>query len=292
MNYITVGVDGSQASARALEWAAAEAARTGSALRIVHAMDLPDVTGIYSPAKISPLGVAELTKFSRRLLRAAAHRVENIAPGVRVDTRSATGAASAVLVHQSHESDAVVVGSRGLGAFEGLLGSVSTKVAARAECPVFVIPDHGGPERASGPIVAAVDDSDSGVDALRYALKEALVRNTPVRAVIAYELPIVSVPVYPGVTSSFEQDGQDQAAAVLQKAIDQARTTDTDRVPVESVVVEGPAVEAILANARDAQLIVVGSRRHGVFQQLLLGSTSRLLLHRTDLPVAVVHHRA
>lgn len=289
MSWMTVGIDGSGGSERALDWAATEANAVGCDLEIVHAIEIPDPTGLYSPARISPVGVAELRKFSHALLRAAEQRAAQLAPGIHVTARSRTGTPTAVLVHESHTAAAIVVGSRGLGAFEGLLGSVSTKVAVRATCPVFVIPDHGEPAIPGGPIVVGVDDSECSVQALRFALAEARLRGTSVRAVTAYQLPMVSVPLEPGVITSFEQDAHDHAVGLIEKAADRARTSATEDIKIESVVVEGPAVEAILAYAQDAQLIVVGSHRRGVVGQLVLGSTSRLLLHETSRPVAVVH---
>lgn len=288
MSYIAIGIDGSGGSSRALDWAAAEASRHNCDLEILHAIDIPAPTGIYGRARLSPIVVAELKRFSHDLLRAAAQRVAAIAPGIKVSTRTKIGSPAAVLVHTSLRAEAIVVGSRGLGAFEAFIGSVSTKVAARAHCPVLVIPDHGVDLPADAPIVVGIDDSKFSAAALRFALAEARLHDTTVRAVNAYQLPMVSIPLAPGVLSSFEIAAHDEAVAMVEKRVSQARTSDSDDVKVDAVAVQAPTVDSILTYADDAQLIVVGSHGRGVTGQMILGSVSRRLLHQTDRPVAVV----
>lgn len=288
MNHITVGIDGSAGSARALEWAAAEAAASGSELHIVHALNVPATGGIYRHTRPSTPWVTELEKFSRELLDTAARHVAEIAPDVDVSTQTLKGPAAAVLVHASRDAHAVVVGSRGLGALEGFIGSVSLKVATGAGCPVIVIPDRDTEPGPDGPIVVGVDDSPFSVAGLRFALQEALLHGTWVRAVYAYQLPMISIPIEPGVMSGFEQASHDEAMAMVDKVIGEARTEETRDVKIESVVLQGPTVESMLDYAGDARLIVVGSHGRGVVRRLLLGSVSRRLLLETDRPVAVV----
>lgn len=289
MSWITVGIDGSRGSERALEWAAVEASRAGRELDIVHAIEVPSPSGIYSPARISPLGVIELRRFSHALLRTAEKRAMQLAPGTMISPRSRTGTATGVLVHASQNAAAIVVGSRGLGAVRAAIGSVSTRVAVRAACPVFVIPDLEEPALPGGPIVAGVDGSESSVTALRFALREAQLRGTSVRAVTAYQLSAAWIPLEQGVITRFEQDVHDQAAGLIDNAVTAARTADTEDVKVEPVVIRGQAVESILASAQDAQLIVVGSHRRSLVQQMVMGSIGLLLLHHATRPIVVVH---
>ncbi|WP_195908991.1 universal stress protein [Microlunatus sp. Gsoil 973] len=288
MTHITVGIDGSTGSTRALEWAAAESSLTGCDLEIVHAVDLPRTGGIFTNTAIGDKAITEMSRFSQDLLDIAARRAAEVAPDVRMWTRTEVGSPAAVLSAASSDAEAVVVGSRGLGAFESFIGSVSVRVATRAGCPVFVIPDQDTEPSRGGPIVVGVDDSEYGAAALRFALQEALLRKTSIRAVTAYQLPMVSVPLQPGVMTSFEQDEHERALATIEKLLDQVRTDETNDVKTESAVVQGPTVEGILAHANDAQLIVVGSHGRGMVRRLLLGSVSRRLLYETDRPVAVV----
>lgn len=288
MSYLTVGIDGSAGSGRALDWAAAQAARAGYALEVVHAVDAPHPTGIYGRARLNPVIVTDLQKYSQDLLDAAAEQVAHIAPEVKVSTRSERGPAASVLVEASYGASAIVVGSRGLGAFEAFVGSVSNKVAARARCPVFVIPDHGIEPPADGPIVVGVDGSDFSVAALRFALAEARLRDTSVRAVTACQLPVVAMPLVPEEIARFQVAEHEAALAMLQQQIGRAQSGDAEDVKVESVVIEAPTVDSILESADDAQLIVVGSHGHNLNTQMILGTVSRRLLHQTDRPVAVI----
>ena len=57
---------------------------------------------------------------------------------------------------------------------------------------------------------------------------------------------------------------------------------------MDHVAVEGRAADAILGQAGDAQLIVVGTHGKGLVRRVLLGSVSRQVLNDADRPVAVV----
>lgn len=220
------------------------------------------------------------------LLNIAARRAAAVAPQVKIDTRIQIGSPTSVLVDASWDGAALVVGSLGLGAFEQFLGSVSVRVATRAHCPVFVVPDHGMEPASQGPIV--VGESEFSIAALRFALKEAVLRKTSVRAVTAYQLPTVSIPLEPAAITSLEQRRHDLAVETIETVLGEARTDETQNIRTETVVVQGSTAESILRNAKDAQLIVVGSHGRGPVRRLLLGSVSRRLLY---LSVAVVGGR-
>jgi nucleotide-binding universal stress UspA family protein len=59
-------------------------------------------------------------------------------------------------------------------------------------------------------------------------------------------------------------------------------------VEVDSAVVQGHPVELLIGQSRSAQLVVVGSRGHGGFAGLRLGTVSHQLLHHADCPVLIV----
>jgi nucleotide-binding universal stress UspA family protein len=159
-----------------------------------------------------------------------------------------------------------------------------------AKCPVFVIGE--GDERPStGPVVVGVDDSDFGIAALAFAIAEAGRRKTTVRAVYAYRLPALAIPVEPDLIDALQTSEADQAAKVITAAVEKARTPETASVEVEQMTVEDVPVNAILEQSKDAQLIVVGSHGRGFVRRLLLGSVSRQVLHDADRPVVVVGTR-
>ena len=132
---IVVGVDGSAAAAKALEWALAEARARNATLEVVHAWNLPAIAVPYVPDTTAIEAAA--AQLIDETLRAA--NVSEDDPNV-VRTLL-PGAPAAVLVELGEHADLVVVGSRGLGGFKGLLlGSVGQQVATHAPCPAVVVP--------------------------------------------------------------------------------------------------------------------------------------------------------
>lgn len=132
---IVVGIDGSQSSRAALRWAADQAARTGGSLEIMTAWAWPNSYGwvVPIPEGYDPKADAE------RLLASAAAEVRQDHPGLETRTSVLQGHPAPALVDASRGAALLVVGSRGLGEFTGmLLGSVSEHCAAHAHCPVLV----------------------------------------------------------------------------------------------------------------------------------------------------------
>ncbi|GAA2720749.1 universal stress protein [Cellulomonas aerilata] len=138
---IVVGVDGSDTSRAALHWAHEEAAHHGASLTVVTAWHLPTLP--MSP----PLGALPDEGYESQPKRNALATLDRLVAdlGTRdpaVDVRSAIveGNPAKVLIDRSEECDLLVVGSRGLEGFSGmLLGSVSQHVMAHAHCPVVVV---------------------------------------------------------------------------------------------------------------------------------------------------------
>jgi nucleotide-binding universal stress UspA family protein len=141
INSIVVGVDGSDSSRAALQWAHEEAAHHGASLTVVTAWHLPTLP--MSP----PFGTLPAEGYESQPKRNALAVLERLVAGLEatepaVDVRSSIveGNPAKVLIDRSSECDLLVVGSRGLEGFSGmLLGSVSQHVVAHAHCPVVVV---------------------------------------------------------------------------------------------------------------------------------------------------------
>jgi nucleotide-binding universal stress UspA family protein len=139
MTTIVVGVDGSDHSAAALRWALDYAERLDDA-RIVAVMSWS-----YPIMPVVPLGATyvpmeDLTDVTVERLREVVDEVVGDAPVV-VEQVVRTGTAAQVLLAEAEHADLLVVGTRGLGGFTGLLlGSVSHQIANHAPCPVAIIP--------------------------------------------------------------------------------------------------------------------------------------------------------
>lgn len=138
---IVVGVDGSAASADALRWAMRQAEHTGAEVRAVLAWQLPAVTYDYPVT----WGDMDFEAAARKDLQRVVDDVSAEHPGVAVTAELVRGHPAEVLVGRSREAGLLVVGSRGHGAFAGmLLGSVSVYCTQHAHCPVIVFrsPEH------------------------------------------------------------------------------------------------------------------------------------------------------
>ena len=142
----------------------------------------------------------------------------------------------------------------------------------------------------TGRIVVGIDGSQFGTNALRYAIAEAAVRKTSVRAVAAYDVlqPQAYPLADPELLARMRSDIEAEAAGNITRALDEAQGTEPASVNVDHVAVKGLAADAILSHAGDAQLIVVGTHGKGLVRRVLLGSVSRQVLNDTDRPVAVV----
>lgn len=137
---ILVGVDGSEGSRVALEWALAEAKRFAAHLTILSAYRL-EVSWIDGP-DYSQWEEAERRAAERGLAKMLGDAT--VPPDVEVETRVVEGNPVNVLIEASTDADLLVVGSRGRGGLTGvLLGSVSQRCVERAHCPVVVVPQGG-----------------------------------------------------------------------------------------------------------------------------------------------------
>lgn len=131
---IVVGIDGSEPSRQALRWAARQAKLTGAKLHVVICWELPSL------AYMSPLPAGLDFEGDTRTVLQATLEEELGADAAQVETSIAEGHPAPVLVEQSKYADLLVVGSRGHGAFTGmLLGSVSEHCVTHAQCPVVVV---------------------------------------------------------------------------------------------------------------------------------------------------------
>jgi nucleotide-binding universal stress UspA family protein len=134
-------------------------------------------------------------------------------------------------------------------------------------------------------IVVGVDGSECSVSALRWALAEARLRNARVRVVHAWSYPHVSTyhEAAHAMTIPFAELGDEMLDRVLADV-----AADAKEIAVERAVLEGAAAEALLGEAAEAALLVVGSRGVGGFASLLLGSVSQQCAHHAPCPVVIV----
>lgn len=137
MQKIVVGVDGSEGSQKALQWAIEEAGRRDATVEALHAWEPGLTAGLYSGAVFTEESVQEAGEKVLDDTIAAA----DPAGSTKVERRCVTAQPAAALIEAGKDADLLVVGSRGIGGFYRLLiGSVSSQVAHHAPCPVVVVP--------------------------------------------------------------------------------------------------------------------------------------------------------
>ena len=139
-------------------------------------------------------------------------------------------------------------------------------------------------------IVAGVDGSEGSKEALRFALAEATLRGATVRAVHAWSLPIAFGGPYMPPQPYDGTELQDQARASLDADVDEV-LREGSPVDVERVVERGSPADVLVHAAEGADMLVVGSRGHGGFAGLLLGSVSQQCAQHAPCAVVIVRQR-
>jgi len=138
-------------------------------------------------------------------------------------------------------------------------------------------------------IVVGVDGSECARDALVRAAKEAALRGARLQVVCAWEIPpaVYAGGLAPAIDQATLDGFRENAEAVVREAVAEVERVQPS-VPCEGEALEGQPAEVLLDQARDASLIVVGTRGRGGFASLLLGSVSQQVVHHAPCPVLVV----
>lgn len=138
-------------------------------------------------------------------------------------------------------------------------------------------------------IVVGVDGSPGADEAVRHAAREARLRGARLLLVTTWHVPAVA---YGGVGASplvgMNEEFQGNAEAIQEETLKRLGG-DLEGLEVEHVVREGRAASVLLEEAARADLLVVGSRGHGGFVGLLLGSVSSECAQHAEVPVLIVH---
>lgn len=279
---VVVGADGSEHGIAALRWAAHTAVAYGLPLTVLYAR--PD-------AMAEPTLVSEPTG----VLGAASALARTAAPELEIRALQMPDAPVQSLLAAGENADLLVLGSRGIEGFRGLLlGSTALHVAPYAPCPVVVV--HSGLEGGvpfedldgypgnPGQVVLGYDGSPASNRAAAFAFRHAE----------AVGCGVVAVTVEPGKgepeTEQIDPEnatpGSDTSAFHSPVIVTAGSFPD---VPVKFVAGTGRPAEVLLSEAGGAELLVVGSRGSGGFSGLIMGSVSQKVLAHASCPVAVLH---
>ncbi|KAA5825478.1 universal stress protein [Saccharopolyspora hirsuta] len=261
---VFVGVDGSAHSVGAAMWAAREA-------DLLRAPELRLVM-----ASSDPLRDDEVWE----TVSAVVDRLVSSHPRLEISPEVVHGYPADVLVRRSNEAQLLVVGARGHSSLSAILiGSVSTKVAMHAHCPV-VVRDH----RDSGPVAVGLDNSRHSRAALAFAF-DAAARHAAGLVAVHVWRDVGYVPSVPALSLEMTEV-REEAQRVLVRQL-AGWTEQYPEVPVREVVQCGHPVAELAAASVDARLLVVGHRGRGEFPGLL-GSVAAGVIQHASCPVAVV----
>ena len=282
---VLVGVDTSTCSRLALQWAAGAARHLGVPLHVVEAWQYPSDTVVRFGRVELPDPEHADAMLNEHLTKLVAETIGD-AGGLDLTVEVVRGPTSGALLNlAAGHASMVVVGSRGMGGFRGLLlGSVSRQLCEHAPCPVTVVrhlPRDG--QVRLDTIAVGVDGSAHATRALVQAAD--LAERTGARIIAVHAAAPGAVPdttVEPVATSGrrLEDLLEEWCAPLHERGLDDH----------ETVVAEGDARTALLdvAEERGADLVVVGSRGLGPVSKLVLGSVASSLIQHSHIPVTVV----
>jgi len=264
---VVVGVDGSEASLHAVEWAAREAERRKSPLRIV---SVPEMPPRMREEPGTPTVSTSLTEYAERTLESALTRSKELAPGLVAEGELVTGAPAVVMTEAGSDALMVVVGARGVGGFAALLlGSVSRYVAMHASCPVVVIRAETAAD-VQREIAVGIRDPSEGTEALTFAFEEAALSGAELVA----------------VHSGHGHDTSPEITRTLEETLQEWR----DKYPAVAVrpdVVHGHPAQVLAEYSARADLVVLG--RHGKSGVIpAIGSKQHAVLNHARGSVAIV----
>jgi nucleotide-binding universal stress UspA family protein len=232
------------------------------------------------PGPVTPAPI-EMVEAGQRVLDEAAAVADGFGAPVVHEEYLLEAPAPAALTEASEAALLVVVGGRDRARHEpGWLGPVPIRLAAKAHCPVVVVPSEAN---LKGGVVVGLDGSAVSEDAAGFAFHQASRRGTPLTAILAFA--VASPPV--GLDVSLFADRRADAQRQLSEALSGWAEKFPD-VVVHQLVTDEPPVRALRAASTTASLVVVGTHGRGFLLRHVMGSVSSALLRISDCAVAVV----
>jgi nucleotide-binding universal stress UspA family protein len=288
---IIVGVDGSEASKRALQWAAQQAAAERRELTLVHTVKAVAPPSMDAKVVNASRAQEALQAAGRKVLDAARIEAARWAPGLDVTDVLGVTDARELLLQMSEGADMLVVGSHGRGRVRSaLLGSVSVALVRRAHCPVVVVrPGNAGTVRNG--IVVGVDALPESQPVLEFAYREASVRDLPLTVLHSGWSILAGTPE----AAAYMVAETNEARELERLALAEAMAGMAEKYPdvnVTTRLVQGPPQDALVRLGERMNLIVVGSHQARGVERAIFGSVSVGVVEHASCPVAVVPVRS
>lgn len=283
---ILVGVDGSRESDAAVRWATAEAVLRGLPITLMHVIAPIVVTW---PVRYLESSYVEWQEDNARHVIERAQKTllatigEARPPAVR--TKVQRDGIVTELAAASAEASMIVVGSRGMGPVGGaVLGSVSRSLLHHARCPITVVKaDLAQSVNPRLPVLLGIDGSPASEAATTFAFEEASRRNVDLVALHAW----TDVGIFP-IAGMDWRVYEDEGHEVLAERLAGWQEQYPDVTVRRRIVCDRPA-RWLIDEAKQAQLVVVGSRGRGGISGMFLGSVSTAVAESATAPVTVVH---
>src|SRR5690349_18804480 len=252
---VVVAVDGSEDSLRAAEWAALEARRRSTRLRIV---SVPAIVPRLHSYQASPTVIANaLRGIAARALGAAITRCEEVAPGLPVTTDLLSGEPALAVTESGTDAAMLVVGARGAGGFASMvLGSVSRYVASRAACPVGVVREESMAVHRE--ITVGIRDPQDIGAALAFAFDEAMRRSADLVVVHTWYWIPASVTAVRGAATGMRPDDPVRVSTEADRQLVAALAGWRDKYPAVNVrrdVIHGHPANDIPAHVHGRVLV-------------------------------------
>jgi nucleotide-binding universal stress UspA family protein len=281
---VVVGVDGSQESLCAAQWAALEAQRHRAPLRIVSAPAMPPgMRARYG----DPVTVASILRDrAARTLDEAITRAEEVTSGLLIDADMLTGPPALAVTDSGAGALMLVIGARGAGGFAAmLLGSISRYAAMHATCPVAVVREEF--TMVHGEVAVGVrDPRDPDVAALAFAFEEAALRHASLVAVHSCWHAALGGLVGDGGHLAHRERACADESAALAEAL-RGWQEKYPAIPVRHDVVHDHPAKVLACYSTRADLIVIG-RQGAPGSHPPIGAIQHAVLHHVRGPVAVV----
>lgn len=286
---VTVGLDGTDESLAAVDWAAREALARGVQLRIVQVRE----AGAYP---YSPLVDDEVEReWAQQITGDALDDLNRRMPELDATVDMVAGKPAHVLADISAETDLLVLGSRGLSAVVGfIVGSTALPAVAHTVCPVVLVraesrdaAETGGPP--CDDVVLGMELDRPCDELIAFAFDFAARHSVPLRVLHAWELPpsygMRPMPVPPAMTDELLAAQNESLTAAL-RPWQEARP----EVKTEAEAVIGHPSRLLVEAVGDRSLLVVGRRNRRSRLGTHLGTITHAVLHHARTPVAVVPH--
>ncbi|MEU5825605.1 MULTISPECIES: universal stress protein [Streptomyces] len=278
---VIAGLDGSDESLAAAEWAADEARLRQVPLALVHIDELP------ANPEIPLAQISEAAEHAEELLRATAQRLRAEHAALEVSVTQTKGRAAEELTAAANTADLTVLGSRGLGRMSGFLaGSVSLGVIGSALNPVVLVRAQDDRSAPSGGMVVGIDIDRASDALLAFAFAEAARRRLPLRFLHSWTLP-ASYGYAALMDPALGVDQSEHLTRTMLELLEPWRRRYPEVEATAKAVVGSPASQMVEAS-RDAELVVVGRRSRRLPLGPHLGHVAQAVIHHSPAPVAVV----